>query len=194
MGTKDLLLDTAIKDFITKGYEKTSIDEITDTCNITKGAFYYHFKSKDEIFLKGIEIIFTELQEWGQKRIRSSRSIKDLIYSYFDLDDYFSYSKYYDNINSHMYQVLVDMVRRFPELKEKIKKYLFANLSSYKRKIQEAQANGEIRSDINAENLISSIIYLVEGLLFVTALTGNGSVLVEKSNKMASTVWNFIKT
>ncbi|MBW8687051.1 TetR/AcrR family transcriptional regulator [Chitinophaga rhizophila] len=37
-----------------KGYKTTSIDDIIATTQVTKGAFYYHFKNKDEM---GIAII-----------------------------------------------------------------------------------------------------------------------------------------
>lgn len=34
-----------------KGYRATSVDEIIATTKVTKGAFFYHFKSKDEMGL-----------------------------------------------------------------------------------------------------------------------------------------------
>lgn len=34
-----------------KGYQTTSIDDIIATTQVTKGAFYYHFKNKDEMGL-----------------------------------------------------------------------------------------------------------------------------------------------
>ncbi|UQB69078.1 TetR/AcrR family transcriptional regulator [Epilithonimonas zeae] len=34
-----------------KGYQTTSVDEILATTQVTKGAFYYHFKTKDEMGL-----------------------------------------------------------------------------------------------------------------------------------------------
>lgn len=37
-----------------KGYQNTSIDDIIATTKVTKGAFYYHFKNKDEM---GVAII-----------------------------------------------------------------------------------------------------------------------------------------
>jgi len=37
-----------------KGYQNASIDDILATTQVTKGAFYYHFKNKDEM---GIAII-----------------------------------------------------------------------------------------------------------------------------------------
>ncbi|WP_028786686.1 TetR/AcrR family transcriptional regulator [Terrimonas ferruginea] len=37
-----------------KGYQTTSVDDILATTGVTKGAFYYHFKNKDEM---GVAII-----------------------------------------------------------------------------------------------------------------------------------------
>ena len=36
--------------FAEKGYENTSIEEITATVGVAKGTLYYHFSSKEEIF------------------------------------------------------------------------------------------------------------------------------------------------
>lgn len=51
------ILQKAFELIYTKGYQTTSIDEIIATTKVTKGAFYYHFKSKDEMGLAIIEEI-----------------------------------------------------------------------------------------------------------------------------------------
>lgn len=43
------LLDIARKMFITKGYEKTSVNDILKEVGIAKGTFYYYFASKEEM-------------------------------------------------------------------------------------------------------------------------------------------------
>lgn len=48
--TKNLIIDTAARLFIEKGYEHTSIQDIINHLGgLSKGAIYHHFKSKDEI-------------------------------------------------------------------------------------------------------------------------------------------------
>lgn len=47
--TYNLIIDTALPLFLEKGFEKTSIEEICRACNLSKGGFYHHFKSKDEL-------------------------------------------------------------------------------------------------------------------------------------------------
>lgn len=48
--TRNLIIDTAAKLFTEKGYEHTSVQDIIDHLGgLSKGAIYYHFKSKEEI-------------------------------------------------------------------------------------------------------------------------------------------------
>ena len=54
--------------FAKKGYEATSIEEITSVVGIAKGTLYYHFSSKEEIF--------NFLVEEGMKLLKNSIEIK----------------------------------------------------------------------------------------------------------------------
>ena len=48
--TRNLIVDTAARLFVEKGYERTSIQDIINNLGgLSKGAIYHHFKSKDEI-------------------------------------------------------------------------------------------------------------------------------------------------
>ena len=48
--TKRRIFETAIKLFAQKGYESTGIDEITAVAGYAKGALYYHFETKEDLF------------------------------------------------------------------------------------------------------------------------------------------------
>lgn len=52
--TRHTILEKGFDLIYKKGYQTTSIDEIIATTKVTKGAFYYHFKTKDEM---GIAIV-----------------------------------------------------------------------------------------------------------------------------------------
>ncbi len=49
--TRQRILDAAIKVFSTKGYHDTKVDEIVAESQTSKGAVYFHFPSKQRIFL-----------------------------------------------------------------------------------------------------------------------------------------------
>ena len=43
------ILETAERLFITKGYTKTTVNDILKEIGIAKGTFYHYFKSKEEV-------------------------------------------------------------------------------------------------------------------------------------------------
>lgn len=49
MGVKDRIIESAHELFSIKGYEKATIGEIIKKADCSKGGFYHHFKSKEEI-------------------------------------------------------------------------------------------------------------------------------------------------
>lgn len=66
--TKRKIFETSMKLFAKKGYDATSIEEITATVGVAKGTLYYHFSSKEEIF--------NFLVEEGMKLLKNSIDIK----------------------------------------------------------------------------------------------------------------------
>jgi AcrR family transcriptional regulator len=48
-GTRSLIMNTAMRMFIERGYDKTSLREIAEEVGVTKAALYYHFRTKDDI-------------------------------------------------------------------------------------------------------------------------------------------------
>ena len=48
--TVKLILDAATHLFVEKGYDATSLQDIINETNLSKGAIYHHFSSKEEIF------------------------------------------------------------------------------------------------------------------------------------------------
>ncbi|QSX05667.1 TetR/AcrR family transcriptional regulator [Sedimentibacter sp. zth1] len=43
------IIDVARRLFLTKGYDKCTVNDILDAVGIAKGTFYYYFKSKEEV-------------------------------------------------------------------------------------------------------------------------------------------------
>jgi len=64
MSVKNQILDTAVIVFSKSGYYTATVDDIAKEAGIAKGSIYYHFKSKEDLFITIIEsginhIIFT---------------------------------------------------------------------------------------------------------------------------------------
>lgn len=53
--TRELIIDAADDLFYRQGYEQTSFADIADAVKISRGNFYYHFKTKDDILQAVLE-------------------------------------------------------------------------------------------------------------------------------------------
>jgi AcrR family transcriptional regulator len=53
--TSQGILDAAAQLFAEKGYDATGVAEICDRAGVSKGAFYYHFSSKQTVFLEVVD-------------------------------------------------------------------------------------------------------------------------------------------
>lgn len=60
---RTLILRTAMQLFAAKGSSATSMQEIADTCGMSKGSLYLHFKSKDELEFSLFDYCYQLLQE-----------------------------------------------------------------------------------------------------------------------------------
>lgn len=66
--TKRRIFNTAVEMFAKKGYDSTSVEEITAIAGVAKGSLYYHFPKKEDIF--------DMLLEEGMKLLKNNIEIK----------------------------------------------------------------------------------------------------------------------
>ncbi len=59
--TRRRLRDALIQLILEQGYEKITIQEITDAADLSRATFYLHYKTKDELLASSLEEMFDEL-------------------------------------------------------------------------------------------------------------------------------------
>lgn len=70
--TEQIILDAALKLFIEKGYEQTTILDIVDEMGgLTRGAFYHHFKTKEEVFFALTDKLFNDIDPFAKIKVRT---------------------------------------------------------------------------------------------------------------------------
>lgn len=62
--TRAKLIDAALQLFSTSGYEHATVDDISQAAGYSKGAYYFHFSTKDDILLELLRI-------WTEDRTRA---------------------------------------------------------------------------------------------------------------------------
>ena len=84
MTTRDHIVEAADQLFYRQGFEHTSFADIADVVKISRGNFYYHFKTKDEILGAVIEVRLANarsmLERWENEGEDPADRIKSFIH------------------------------------------------------------------------------------------------------------------
>lgn len=60
---REQILDAAHRTFAERGYQGTTIRRIEQACDLTRGAIYYHFRDKQEIYVSALTVGLRLLRE-----------------------------------------------------------------------------------------------------------------------------------
>jgi AcrR family transcriptional regulator len=75
--TKSRLLDAAARVFAHRGYEAATLDEVAKVAGLTKGAVYWHFESKADLFRALLQEFDRRQAEFDQQRSQAFRDSRD---------------------------------------------------------------------------------------------------------------------
>lgn len=111
MGKKELIVSSAKKVILEKGYKNISVEDITSEAGIAKGSFYTYFKSKNLVIDYILEEVIAKRKNEFKldKRKSLENTIKSLVRTRIKLDD----EKLKENL------VLVNLFRNVASLDEK---------------------------------------------------------------------------
>ncbi len=156
--TKRKIFETSMKLFAEKGYDATSIEEITATVGVAKGTLYYHFSSKEEIF--------NFLIEEGIKLLQNSIDIKTAkLNNYIDklkaviLIEIKIVVKYEDFIKILLSQLYGNETRN-----KKCQRHIFEYIDKIEKIVEEGIKEGQIKKG-NPKAIASEIYGLIASSL-----------------------------
>ena len=75
--TKQNLLEAAFQLFLENGYDRTSLEQICQLAQVTRGAAYWHFKNKYEIFENTVIETLNRIHAAVVKNIAHNNGLKD---------------------------------------------------------------------------------------------------------------------
>ena len=90
--TANRILNQAMRIFLAKGYHGTSIEDITRAAKLTKGALYWHFRSKEDLLKRIVEEYEKRFLDGMIQAVNEVKgSIPDKIEKYFRYNSAFAY-------------------------------------------------------------------------------------------------------
>ena len=83
MTKKQMIIDAAVELFAEKGIEATSVQQITEKCGISKGAFYLHFKSKEQLTVAILDYFMQNVLLKIDQSVSSTLPNEEKLYNYY---------------------------------------------------------------------------------------------------------------
>ena len=76
MSLKEIIIHESLKLFSLKGFLSTSVDDILKAAKVSKGGFYNHFKSKEDLFH---HVLDEARSIWRNRNLKDLGGIEDPI-------------------------------------------------------------------------------------------------------------------
>jgi AcrR family transcriptional regulator len=171
IATKEKIVSAAQESFSKKGFDLTGVAEICEKAGISKGAFYYHFKSKDDLILYVLERWLATIDI----QLRLSTGDGNDIRSFFS--NILVISERVFRRSSSQLPVFLDLwIRSTREkgLNKKTIAYYRKYIGFFEKLVEKAKNDGIIK-DVKSSSLSKMIISLVIGLLMQGLLDPKGS-------------------
>lgn len=147
------ILQKAFELIYVKGYKTTSVDEIIATTQVTKGAFYYHFKTKDEMGLAIInELLKTNFRSTFIEPLENTdhplESIYQLVYGILMENDLLKveYGCPTSNLTQEMAPWHMDFTRALNELAERWENAMITCIENGKKE-------GSVKEQVDAKEV-----------------------------------------
>jgi TetR/AcrR family transcriptional repressor of nem operon len=170
--TRQDILKKAFDLIYQHGYQATSVDKIISTTQLTKGAFYYHFKNKDEMGIAMVkELILPMLEENLLQPLEGASDPITRIYKIFEkklLND--------PEISIDLGCPTNNLVQEMSPISVKFHKTLRYVLDKWIKVIREALETGKqertVNADVDAQAAAEFIVASYEGVKGVGKIYG----------------------
>ena len=167
---KDQIMEAALSVIVENGYDRSRVDDIVATSNLSKGAIYWYYKSKKEVYLSLVDHWVKKYNAGFidnlEKYNTASAQLKGL-FDYF-LDQYHN--------DPAAFKILVEfwsLSGRDKDFNEKLQNVYSDFLEYLVRIIQYGVENGEFRN-IDPRITALSILINIEGINWFTLFEKSG--------------------
>jgi AcrR family transcriptional regulator len=165
--TRQRIADAALPVFARSGYERATVDEIVREAGYSKGAFYVHFESKEDLFWAMLEERILRQQESFRQALDDTRSaeanIQALLTTIFTI-----FRK--DAMWSALFIEFVAHAARNEKVRERLAS-MYQNWRGFTvETLKQGRELGQIRKDLDVDFIATVLIALIEGMIMQARL------------------------
>lgn len=189
--TKAMIVQEAAALFNQQGYAGSSISDIMRVTGLKKGGIYNHFESKDDLALQAFDYAVGQIQKryrqaWASKEhsIERLQAIIDVFRIYIDNPEHPIIKGGCPLLNT-----AIESDDAHPALKEHAQRAMNSWRELFRKIIGKGIKKGEIRPNVDADEIASILISTLEGSVMMSKLYSD-SIHVERAIRHLSNYLN----
>lgn len=161
--TKQYILTITAPIFNTKGFEGTSMTDLTASTGLTKGALYGNFYNKEDLAMEAFKYSVRKVKELVKQRVESEVTYKRQLRA---MLDFFAEYVFHPPVEGGC-PLLNTAVQsnQFPGVRRVVVKELMSTVMFIYNLLNKGINAGEFRKDINARELAYTIFCSIEGAI-----------------------------
>lgn len=173
---RDEVLENALRVFARMNYEKASQAEIAKACGLSKAGLIYYYPFKQDLFVAVVDKYIFQAQSSGNKFAFTATTLAGFIDEYITgikttMQRTLALLGNWDNssgcsLNFYYFHLLMQVRLYYPNVEAKLENMLTQNYNLWVTAIRQAQQNGEIRADLEVEQVASVFHQTFIGLSF----------------------------
>jgi AcrR family transcriptional regulator len=190
--SKEHIINTATNLFLQKGFKEVTMKELVDSAEISKGAFYHYFTSKEQVF-EEVVLSFYNATKIKDYDAFSTISLKEFYTNWTKKvankkSNVNSNEKSNNEFTQNHYYLLFDGLRLVPSFRKAFDEKQTEEMKAWLKIIAIAKKSGEIKSNLPTKDIAKMFMYMADGL-------GTGLLMQNKGANMNAEVfkaWNTI--
>lgn len=187
--TKKRIIECARRLFKEKGFNRTSVNDIIKEANSSKGGFYTHFKTKEELLFNMVPLV-DEVYDLFLKMDTKSENVVDKITMFIQ----YVFKTITDEIGLEFISTIY--ASQIKDLKTE--RFLIASERTYyvvlEKLIEEGKAKNEIKSEVITKDAIDIFTTCFRGAIYDWCLQKGEFNLAEYGGKIMDIMLNHIKS
>ncbi|MCW2557422.1 MAG: transcriptional regulator [Mycobacterium sp.] len=165
--TRRRIIDSAVALINEIGYPASGLADIIERAELTKGALYYHFESREAvataIIEEGMDTILGAFRSAGRS---GSPAMENLVHGWFVVADAI--------MGDHVAQAACRLLRTFGGFNPAAKATYGVFEAEFAERVRSAVEQGDVRSDIDADAVVATVLSSMLGTELVSSALTDG--------------------
>lgn len=183
--TRHKIIEESLQIFSVKGYFNTSINDILAATNLTKGGFYGHFASKEELWEASYEraieiwrgIVFEGIRDVSDPVERISKTIENDLKNYIGSDVFAG--------GCFFFNMLIELTGQSERMSRRIRRGFAEFALLLESWLEEADRRGMLRPGVNCREVADFILIAINGATALYAASREKRVLDETVRQLS---------